>query len=624
MEGLLLIGALIVTIVVAGAPPYFILGPLMRAIKDRPVPNQFRLSDLFCLIALAQLALAFLVSVLQMPDMEPAASTVMVVVALIVVALIWHGSLNALALAGVESTVRRSVFQVAVVPGTLAMAFGGVIAFWGTVITFCNLLRPSTSVLISLAVTFSVPFCVVVCYTLRRLTVWCVAGAFATIAALLSLSIPAAAQEVPSDPSRPNIVIISSDNLGYGDVGCYGNRRIETPAIDRLAETGVRCADFYTASPTCTVSRASLLTGRYPQRHGLTRQLPGLAGNYGVGLDRREVLIGQVLAEAGYATGCFGKWNIGFAPGSRPTERGFDEFLGCASGNIDYYSHVYNGRLDMHRGTEPVELDGYSPDLFAEAACEFIRRNAARPFFVYVPLNAPHFPNPKNKAPGQPCVWQAPDAAFAAYGIDPKTTDPLARYRAVVTAMDRAVGRVVDQIDALRLAEKTVIVFFSDNGAFMLKGRGLEVASNAPLRDGGVTLWEGGIRVVCVARWPERFPAGSVCREPLLSCDLFAMSARLAGAPGPTDRTIDGRDPTGALAGRARSPHEALYFRYGTAKAVRRGPYKLIQENPKRPWQLFDLSTDVAESHDLAADRPDRVHAMQADYAQWLATVEDN
>ncbi|MBW3599203.1 MAG: sulfatase-like hydrolase/transferase [Planctomycetes bacterium] len=166
----------------------------------------------------------------------------------------------------------------------------------------------------------------------------------------------------------PNIVLITADNLGYGDAACYGNPVIRTPSLDRLSQEGVRCTDFYTASPTCTVSRASLLTGRRPQRHGLAIQLPGIEGNYGVGLRQSEVLLPQLLRPLGYRTACFGKWNIGFADGSRPTERGFDEFFGHASGNIDYYTHVYNGRLDMHRGTEPVRVEGYSTDLFADAA----------------------------------------------------------------------------------------------------------------------------------------------------------------------------------------------------------------------------------------------------------------
>jgi arylsulfatase A len=427
----------------------------------------------------------------------------------------------------------------------------------------------------------------------------------------------------------PNIVVITADNLGYGDVGCYGNAVIKTPRIDALARQGVRCTDFYTASPTCTVSRASLLTGRYPQRHGLTNQLPGLDGNYGVGLRHSEVLLPQLLRPLGYRTACFGKWNIGFAAGSRPTERGFDEFFGHASGNIDYYTHVYNGQLDMHRGTEPADVEGYSVDLFADEACGFIRRNAAVPFFIYLPLNAPHFPNAKNKAPGEPTVWQAPDAAFAKYGYDRDTADEQERYRAVVTACDAAIGRVIDQLDEAGLGEQTLVVFFSDNGAFMLENRGLEVASNFPLRDGGVTLWEGGIRVPCVVRWPGTIPPGSVCREPLLSCDIFTMAILAAGGQLPSDRTIDGRDPTAALStaplsAAGSSPHDALFFQFRKYAAMRRGRYKIVRTTPTAAFELYDLHNDLGETTDLAAKQPQRVSEMRGQLQRWQRGVRDN
>jgi len=445
----------------------------------------------------------------------------------------------------------------------------------------------------------------------------------------LSLSIPAAwAAQTPPVKERvgrsdsgtsPNIVLIAADNLGYGDVGCYGNREMRTPRLDRLAQQGVRCTDFYVASPTCTCSRASLLTGRYPQRNGLTHQL-SVAENMGVGLRHSEVLLPQVLKRAGYATACFGKWNIGFAPGSRPTERGFDRFFGHASGNMDYYTHVYNGRNDLFRGTEPVEVEGYSTDLFADPACEFIRDNAGHRFFVYLAFNAPHYPNPRNKAPGEPCVWQAPPEAFRACGYDPDTTDEKERYRAVIAALDTAVGRVVDRIDRLGLERKTVVIFFSDNGALMLPGRGLEVASNRPLRDGGVTLYEGGIRVPCLVRWPGRIEPGTVCREPLVHTDLFVMAAKLAGAPLPDDRIIDGRDPTAALTGAGPSPHEYLFFQYGDWSAVRHGRYKLVRRG-RRPSELYDLSADIGEKTDLADQKPEVVRALRARFDQWRAEV---
>ncbi len=203
----------------------------------------------------------------------------------------------------------------------------------------------------------------------------------------------------------PNILIVTVDNLGYGDLQCYNPRSsIKSPFLNQLAAQGARLTSFYTASPTCTVSRASLLTGRIPQQHGLEKQLPGIEGNYGVGLSQDELLIPQILkaAPTPYACGCFGKWNIGFAPGSRPTERGFDEFIGHASGNIDYYHHSYNGKHDLFKGTEEYHADGqYSTDLFADAAIDFIRRHSKdrKPWFCYLPFNAPHFPNAKEQTP---------------------------------------------------------------------------------------------------------------------------------------------------------------------------------------------------------------------------------
>ena len=427
-----------------------------------------------------------------------------------------------------------------------------------------------------------------------------------------------------ADASRqdapPNVVLILIDNVGYGDLGCYGNGDVRTPAIDRLAGQGVRCTDFYTASPSCSTSRAALLTGRYPERNGLTRQMPSDEGPDD-GLRTTERLLPEFLKPRGYATACFGKWNIGFLPGKRPTERGFGEFFGHASGNMDYNTHIYNGRNDLYRGTEPAHADGYSTDLFAGAACDFIRRHADRPFLAYVPFNAAHYPNPKNKRPGEPAAWQAPAEAFAAYGLEADEPDPTRRYRAVLTALDAGIGRILGQLDALGLADRTLVILMSDNGAFMLPGRGREVASNKPLRDGGVTVYEGGIRVPCVVRWPGRLPAGTACREPIVSVDLFAMILAAAGAEAPADRVIDGRDPTAILAGEAESGDRAFYFTWAEMGAIRRGRYKLLRTADDEPFRLYDLESDPGESRDLAAESPEVAERLRRSFGAWLAEV---
>ena len=190
-------------------------------------------------------------------------------------------------------------------------------------------------------------------------------------------------KSLPKMITPPNILLITADNLGYGDVGCYGNKIIKTPNIDQLAKEGVRCTDFYTASPTCTVSRATLLTGRYPQRIRLNHQL-NFKENYGKGLRTEELLIPHFLKQQGYKTACFGKWNLGFAKGYRPTERGFDQFFGFAAGNIDYEHHVYSGRHDLWRDTTEVFEKGYSTDLFADAACQFIDKNTEEAAIFYL------------------------------------------------------------------------------------------------------------------------------------------------------------------------------------------------------------------------------------------------
>lgn len=450
----------------------------------------------------------------------------------------------------------------------------------------------------------------------REKTTW-------TLAAILSTFIIWCVSAYAEAEPPPNILIITADNLGYGDLRCFNSRSpIETPRLDKLATESAKLTSFYTAAPTCTVSRACLLTGRVAQRHGLDYQLPGIEGNYGVGLNHNEILIPELLKRAPtpYLTGCFGKWNIGFAPGSRPTERGFDEFVGHASGNMDYYHHVYRGKHDLFRGTDELHADGqYSTTLFADAAIDFIGRHSKNdtPWFCYLPFNAPHFPSAKNKRPGQPVRWQAPDWAFSVYGLSPEERDPVKRYWAVVTALDKAIGRVLDALDAAGVAQETLVFFYSDNGAFKLGREGIDVGSNYPLRHGGVTCWEGGLRVAALARWPGQIPAGAVIEEPLWSPDLLIACTELSGAPRPSDRVLDGKNPLPVLTAGADSPHKSFYFRYRKHAALRQDKWKIVREKPTQPWQLFNLEADVRETRNLAEDYPRRVAELETTFDAW-------
>ncbi len=429
----------------------------------------------------------------------------------------------------------------------------------------------------------------------------------------------------------PNILIITMDNVGYGDLPTYNPQSlIKTPRLDQLAAEGARLTSFYTASSTCTVSRACLLTGRVAQRHGLINQLPGVAGNYGVGLDQREKLIPHYLKSTStpYATGCFGKWNIGFAPGSRPTERGFDEFIGHVSGNIDYYHHRYADRHDLFEGTEHLHREGtYSTDLFADAAIDFIQRKQQddSPWFCYLPFNAPHFPMKKNKRPGQSNDWQAPNWALAAYGLSPDEKDQTKRFHATMTALDRAVGRVLDALDEAGGRESTFVFCMSDNGAFtQLKREGIDVGSNAPLHDGGITCWEGGIRVPAFARWPGQIEPGVVISETCWSPDLLVTSANLAAATLPDDIVFDGKDLLPLLADKAKSQHESLFFQFRTHSALRMGDWKIVREKPNQKWMLYNLSNDIGEQHELSAQHPERVEQLAAEFVRWLQDIEDS
>jgi arylsulfatase A-like enzyme len=433
----------------------------------------------------------------------------------------------------------------------------------------------------------------------------------------------AAAAPLAAQDRKPNFVIITADNLGYGDLRCFGNPDVLTPNLDRFARQGTRFTNFYTASPSCTPSRAGLLTGRHPLRYGLNYQLNQEENQRGIGLPHGERLLPYYLKEMGYRTGCFGKWNLGFGPGSRPTERGFDEFVGMRSGFMDYFTHRSRTEHDVFRGTEPYQSSKYSTDLFADAACDFIRASARQPFFLYLPFNAVHYNNQVNARPGETLEqWDAPDRYFQMYGWDRAIKDQKKRYKAVITAMDGAFGRLMRQLDQLNLTGNTFVVFFSDNGAFLLENRGLEVASNRPLRGGGVSCQEGGIRVAAMARWPGRIKPASACGEMLSSMDLLPTLLSNAGSGLPEN--LDGRDATAAVTGEGGSPHDGLYFEWKQGgvlqQAMRRKQWKLLRD-AGQPWKLYDLERDLGETENIAAAHPQITIQLAAMFETWRKTV---
>ncbi len=433
----------------------------------------------------------------------------------------------------------------------------------------------------------------------------------------------------------PNIVLIVSDDQGYNDLGCYGGTEIKTPNLDLLAAGGVRLTSFYVTWPACTPSRGSLLTGRYPQRNGTydmfrndlvdhdylyPKEEYAVSWEMVGGMDTREVLIPKVLKQAGYVCGIFGKWDLGQLRRFLPLQRDFDEFYGFTNTGIDYWTHERYGVPSMYRGNEPTTEDKgtYATDLFRREAIKFIEKHKDRPFFCYVPFNAPH--GASNLERPRPGVQAPVEYIRAKYGrYDPKDANNRRarrmRYMAVVTYMDDAIGRIMDVLAKHGLEENTIVIFFSDNG-----GSG-SAADNSPLRGGKSQMFEGGLRVPCIVRWPGVVTAGSICDEFLSSMEIFPTICKAASVQPPTSVVLDGFDMKTVLAGKQKSPRKEMCWQRRGDKAARVGNYKWVESS--HGSGLFELSTDVSEQHDLSKEKPEVLSMVKSHFAAWEKHMEE-
>ena len=435
---------------------------------------------------------------------------------------------------------------------------------------------------------------------------------------LLSPALPAQAQE----PRRPNVIFVLVDDLGYADLGCTGAADVRTPHIDRLAKEGVRCTDFYANAPVCTPTRAAFLTGRWQQRVGLEWAMGFTAeqrrrqgdrwvdepDKLALGLPTTEPSVARMLQGAGYATACFGKWHLGFKPEYNPTRHGFDEYFGVLLGHADFYSYNYfDGTYHLYENDKPAKAKGYLTDRINDRAVEYINRQGKKPFFLYVPYNAVHWP------------FQPPDRPEPALTEKNKYDGTRKDYVAMLGRIDDGVGRMLAALEKQGVADDTLFLFSSDNG-------GERLSDNAPLFNHKTTLWEGGIRVPCLMRWPARLPQGKVTPQPAITMDLTATILAAAGARPPKDYRPDGIDLLPILTGKQAGQERTFYWRIDRAgrkqKAVRHGQWKFLQDDMVE--MLFDLEKDVSERTDLAYRRPDVLAKLKKLLADWEADLARN
>ncbi|HYE86141.1 MAG TPA: sulfatase-like hydrolase/transferase [Vicinamibacterales bacterium] len=431
------------------------------------------------------------------------------------------------------------------------------------------------------------------------------------LAAALFAAAVVGANSQPSAP-RPNVVLIITDDVGYGDIGSYGAADVKTPNIDRLARNGVRFTDFYSNGSTCTPTRAGLISGRYQSRYAMDRPL-GVGPDLELGLPPLPYSLPKLLSNNGYTTALIGKWHLGFKPENSPLAHGFGSFWGYKSGYVDYYHHTRSdGEADLFENDQPTKADGYLTDLITKRSVDFITRNAKQPFFLDVSYSAAHWPY---QVPDRPSKAIDNSRHVVAYDANPETR---ADYVKMMERADQGVGEIVAAIERHGLARNTLVIFTNDNGGEWL-------SRNAPLFNHKFTLWEGGIRVPAIVSWPGRIPAGRVTPQVGITMDLTATILAATGTAVPADARPEGINLMPMLDGTAPIAERTLFWRVRTAgldqRAVRSGNWKLIEEGTAR-LMLFDLSKDIGERNDLSATRTDVVRRLRQQAVAWQKDVE--
>jgi len=403
---------------------------------------------------------------------------------------------------------------------------------------------------------------------------------------------------------KPNVLLIVSDDHGYADVGFQGCKDIPTPHLDRLAREGLRCTSGYVTHPFCSPTRAALMTGRYQQRFGHETNPFHDPNDHREGLPTMERLLPTFLRNAGYVTGWIGKWHLGAAPEFSPLKRGFVETFGFIGGGHRYQNWTVNPAAEYQvpilRNGEPAAVTNHLTIAFGEEAAAFIRRHKAEPWFLYLAFNAPHTPH--EPTPGRL-------ARFASI-----TNATRRAYAAQVSLLDDAIGEALAALRETGQQQRTLVFFFSDNGGPITVNGSI----NAPLRAGKGAVYEGGVRVPFVVSWPGRLPTGRDYAQPVSSVDVFTTALAVAGVPMPTDRKYDSVNLLPFLTGeKSGAPHDRLFWRTSNGQwAARGGNAKLVRQSGKSD-EIYDLSTDISETNDLAAAESDTSKQLASAVDAW-------
>ncbi len=406
------------------------------------------------------------------------------------------------------------------------------------------------------------------------------------------------------DSQRPNVLFILADDLGYGDLSCYGRPDYRTAVIDELARQGVRLTSAYAAAPVCTPTRCAFVTGRYPQRLEVGLQEPLTDRHSEIGLPAGHPTLASLMKGSGYETALIGKWHLGWKAEFGPNRHGFEEFFGVLSGATDYFTHAANGAADLWENLAAVKRIGYLTDLLSDRAVQFVSRPRTRPFYLSLHFTAPHSP------------WEGPaDAAIDhnSHGRGPMSEGgSLAIFAAMMKSMDDGIGRVLEALQHAGLERETLVIFTSDNG-------GERYSYNWPFSFQKGQLWEGGIRVPAIARWPGVIPAGQSTEQAAITMDWTATILAAAGVAADPSYALDGEDLMPVCRGVRGARERSLFWRTQTHAAARVGNWKYLNESGRE--HLFDLSTDPGEKADLRARQLAAFEKIKNQYLAWNQQV---